>query len=320
MSYIAPEIIAEVKQMDLLTYLKTCEPQELVHFSGNTYTTKSHDSLKISNGKWCWWSQHIGGRSALDYLIKVRGFSFLEAIQMLADQVPTIPIAVPEERPEPKKLLLSPANRDCNRARAYLKMRGIEEPIINYCIETGRLYESRDYHNAVFVGMNRDMEPKYAAIRGTNSSNYKGEASGSDKHYAFSIPAQESSQQLHLFESAIDLLSYATLQSVGRCHWNEDHLLSLAGVYQSKKNLKDWVLPVALSQYLTDYPEIKKITLHLDNDRAGREASAAIIQMLSDKYLLADEPPNQGKDVNEFLCMQLGISSRQLPERSKERA
>lgn len=38
--------------MDLLTYLKNYEPYELVHFSGNTYTTRTHDSLKISNGKW----------------------------------------------------------------------------------------------------------------------------------------------------------------------------------------------------------------------------------------------------------------------------
>ncbi len=35
-------------------------------------------SLKISNGKWIWWSRGIGGRSALDYLIKVKGYSFLE--------------------------------------------------------------------------------------------------------------------------------------------------------------------------------------------------------------------------------------------------
>ena len=54
--------------MDLLTYLKNYEPYELVHFSGNTYTTRTHDSLKISNGKWMWWSRGIGGRSALDYL------------------------------------------------------------------------------------------------------------------------------------------------------------------------------------------------------------------------------------------------------------
>ena len=58
---------------------------EVVHFSGNTYTytTRRHDSLKISNGKWMWWSQRTGGRSALDYLIKVRGYSFLEAVELL---------------------------------------------------------------------------------------------------------------------------------------------------------------------------------------------------------------------------------------------
>ncbi len=53
MPYIAPEVVQEAKRMDLLTYLKNYEPYELVHFSGNTYTTKSHDSLKISNGNGC---------------------------------------------------------------------------------------------------------------------------------------------------------------------------------------------------------------------------------------------------------------------------
>ena len=72
MPYIPPSVVQEVKRMDLLTYLKNYEPYELVHFSGNTYTTRTHDSLKISNGKWMWWSQRTGGRSALDYLIKVR--------------------------------------------------------------------------------------------------------------------------------------------------------------------------------------------------------------------------------------------------------
>ena len=77
MPYVAPEVVQRVKQIDLLTYLKNYEPYELVHFSGNTYTTRSHDSLKISNGKWMWWSRGIGGRSALDYLIKVRGYDFI---------------------------------------------------------------------------------------------------------------------------------------------------------------------------------------------------------------------------------------------------
>ena len=32
MPYIAPEVVQEAKQMDLLTYLKNYEPYELVHF------------------------------------------------------------------------------------------------------------------------------------------------------------------------------------------------------------------------------------------------------------------------------------------------
>ena len=61
----------------MLTYLQTYEPQELVHFGGSTYCTREHDSLKISNGKWCWFSRGIGGCSALDYLIKVKEMPFL---------------------------------------------------------------------------------------------------------------------------------------------------------------------------------------------------------------------------------------------------
>jgi hypothetical protein len=80
MAYVTPEQIEQAKQMDLLTYLQNFEPQELVQFSGDVYTTRTHDSLKISNGKWCWWSHGIGGRSALDYLIKVRGMSLPEEV------------------------------------------------------------------------------------------------------------------------------------------------------------------------------------------------------------------------------------------------
>ena len=86
MPYIAPEVITEAKRMDLLTYLRTYEPGELVRYSGNTYCTREHDSLKISNGKWMWWSRGIGGKSALDYLIKVKGLDFVEAVETIMGQ------------------------------------------------------------------------------------------------------------------------------------------------------------------------------------------------------------------------------------------
>ncbi len=68
----APEI-ARAREIDLLSYLQCCEPDNLVHLSGNTFCTRDHDSLKISNGKWHWFSRGIGGKTALDYLIEVRG-------------------------------------------------------------------------------------------------------------------------------------------------------------------------------------------------------------------------------------------------------
>ena len=69
MAFIPPETIEKARQVDLLTYLQTCEPNELVHISGNHYCTREHDSLKISNGKWYWFSRGFGGYNALDYLI-----------------------------------------------------------------------------------------------------------------------------------------------------------------------------------------------------------------------------------------------------------
>ena len=111
----------------------------MVHFSGNTYTTRTHDSLKISNGKWMWWSRGIGGRSALDYLIKVKDYSFLEAVELLAGQANIQPpLSVSEQLPVEKHLLLPKENRYHTNVFSYLTGRGIDKAIIRFCIETGR--------------------------------------------------------------------------------------------------------------------------------------------------------------------------------------
>ena len=136
MPFIAPELIIQAKQMDLLTYLKNYEPYELVKFSGNTYCTRTHDSLKISNGKWIWWSRGIGGRSALDYLIKVKGYSFLEAVETIIGHT-AIPVPVydkPQPTEENKPLLLPEKCASNIVITEYLCGRGIDFEIINYCI------------------------------------------------------------------------------------------------------------------------------------------------------------------------------------------
>lgn len=109
MAYVTPEQIAKAKEVDLLTYLQHYEPQELVHVGGDTYCTREHDSLKISNGKWHWFSHGFGGVSALDYLIKVKGYPFLQAVEVILGRAAVLP---PVSRAPPKrehrKLLSTP--------------------------------------------------------------------------------------------------------------------------------------------------------------------------------------------------------------------
>jgi len=313
MPYVTAEQIERAKQMDLLTYLQTYEPCELVRFCGNVYSTRTHDSLKISNGKWCWWSRDIGGRSALDYLIKVRGMTLPEAVIQILGQAAVLP-PVPSKAQhmvEIKRLLLPEKNENNNRVIAYLLGRGIHREIIDYCIRTQCLYESRNYHNAVFVGFDTKGTPRYAAIRGTSTRRYMGEANGSDKHYSFSIPAKSESQKLHLFESAIDLLSYCTLGLLSGRDWRQENHLSLAGIYKTRQNSTESTPPAALMQFLKEHSNINCINLHLDNDAPGRLAAETIKTILLPGYTVSDEPPKQGKGYNDYLRIVLGME-RQL--------
>ena len=299
MPYVKPEEIEAARKIDLLTYLRLREPGELVRVSGNTYTTREHDSVKISNGKWYWFSKGFGGVSALDYLIKVRGYTFLRAVETVSGKSAAMQCAAPKE-PEPKKLLLPEMNRTADRVSRYLRNRGIDPEIIRYCLYHQILYESKAYHNAVFIGRDEHDEIRYAAIRGTLGS-YKSEAVGSDKHYSFRIAFPENSAHLHLFESAIDLLSYATLLKMDERDWKQDALLSLAGVYQTKR---ENVVPIALERFLETH-RVDTIHLHLDNDDAGRAAARGICKGLENRYTVLNEPPTCGKDVNDQLMIQL---------------
>ena len=157
----------------------------------------------------------------------------------------------------------------------------------------------------------------HAAYRGLGSSTFKGDAYGSDKQYSFRLLAKEPCQSVHLFEAAIDLLSYATLLKAQGKDYKSENLLSLSGVYQPKKESKDSKIPIALSVFLEKNPLIKTIHLHLDNDKTGRLCTKTLKELLGNKYEVFDEPPKKGKDYNDYLCIQLGIYKSK--ERSYER-
>jgi hypothetical protein len=126
-----------------------------------------------------------------------------------------------------------------------------------------------------------------------------GDAAGSDKRYAFRI--NQAGSTIHAFESAIDLLSYATVMKMQTGNWQAEPMVSLGGVYAPSPNRPGIKIPAALDNALQNHPEVKTIALHLDNDYAGRSAARSIAEQLQDRYVIRNEPPATGKDCNDFL-------------------
>lgn len=291
--YVTEAEIRAAKEIDLLTYLQTCEPHELVQ-EGSGFHTRTHDSLKISNGMWHWFSRGIGGKTALDYLIHVRGMDFVPAVQLLCEGR-VMPVRNPEPAKE-KVFVLPPKYPDCSRVAQYLYHRGISGSVINRCVEEGSLYEADRYHNAVFVGRDKEGVPRYAMQRSTGQRTLKLEVEGSDKRFSFSMAG--TGDRLYVAESAIDAMSIATITQIHGKRWRSGHYLSLGGV-SVKKNSNE--LPMALSQYLSDHPEVRKISLMLDNDEAGRKAADKIMESLDSSYEAEAVFPVHGKDFNDEL-------------------
>ena len=323
MPYATKAQIERARQPDLLTFLRRYKPDELIPTGPGAYKLRSHDSLKISNGKWCWWSHDkMGGVNALEYLIKVENMKFPDAVQLVNEQcgffdareVQSAPV---KQKETPKAEFLLPVHFQNNkRVTAYLLSRGIDMAILDYCFQHGLLYEAADYHNAVFVGYD-GKTPRYATLRGTLSGNgFKRDVTGSSKQFCFSITGRGNGK-LNVFECAIDALSYLTQVKMQGADWRQESVLSLGGVYQSRPNETPKV-PTALQGYLERYAGVQEIVLRLDNDAVGRGAASAISQAITNLPVTV-ELPAEGKDYNEWLLRQKGISPRQRARNEPDR-
>jgi len=317
MPYFDKEAVRVAGSIDLLTYLEQTEPGEIVRQGVGRYTTRSHDSLTMSNGKWYWFSRGIGGRSALDFLIKGRGRSFQEAVSELLRFGHLIPEANPEKWMRERRIFtLPPKTGDGEKVITYLRGRAIHPEVIELQLASGAVYESaykfsdsgKTRAQAVFLGFDENGDPRYAHIRGLEGS-FKGDAAGSDKRYPFAIKPETASSTLHVFESAIDLLSFASLLRYGHCGYSGIHMISLGGIQMAGKEQR---LPLALKRTLDTYPDIGKITLCLDNDAAGIVAAYSIKAALEKDYEVVVSPPPKGKDYNDYLCLIYGRQTQPM--------
>lgn len=154
MGYVNRRQIQAAREMDVLTYLQNYEPESLIPVGHGAYQLREHDSLKISNGKWCWWSHGcIGGWSALDFLIHVRNMPLNKAVEHILDCTNAQLYALADTQRSPRQFVLPAPYANHKRVFAYLRSRGIAPYLINYCMKRKLLYEDAKRHNAVFVDM-----------------------------------------------------------------------------------------------------------------------------------------------------------------------
>lgn len=327
MPWIDDEQVKLAREVDLLSYLQASEPHELLPPKNGEYRTVTHGSLVISNGKWIWNKYKMGGTSALDYLIKIRGMGFTDAVEaVLTSRAAPPSSALPgeKEHSQQKKWTFYPPKPRyySNGAVSYLQRRGISPDVIRQCMNAGILYESRYYnpesvyHNAavcVFAGKDASGKIVYAAMRGIDTD-MKQDKAGSDKRFNFCIPAKNpDSRHLAVFEAPIDALSHATFQ--GRVGWEWDgYRLSLGGTAD-----------VGLIAFLEHNPQITRVILHLDNDEAGiisaRKIKARLAADSRFKHIrVSVNPPRRGKDYNEALQNTINLEREQKLRRRREAA
>lgn len=304
MAYVSPEVVAKAREIDLFSYLQATDPGELVKCDGNEYCTRAHDSLKISNGKWFWWSRGIGGASALDYLVKVRGVDFVTAVEAVMGKAVEIPsVFVPKQKKNYDRLYVPRHSFSCDQAKKYLLYRGIDEAIIDECVGRKMIAENLKNGAVLFLGYDEKGTMKHCCSRATDGSSGKKDMAGSDKRYAFRLATNEDNLTVRVFESAIDLLSYATMLKKSGKDYRTENLISLSGIYLPKNQIEETKIPMPIEHYLATHPNTKQICLHLDNDFAGQRGAEALQVILGEKYEVRYLPPPDGKDYNDYLML-----------------
>jgi len=261
---------------------------------GGSYRCEQHPSLAVKDDRlsFYWHSKGIGGFGVLDYLVKVENMPFIDAVEAVTGI--TAVTAKPRHEPEKPKTLVLP-DKAATPLRLYDYLcgkRSIDSGVVDTLIQEGKLYEDRR-GNVVFVGYDGQGKARFASLRGTTGDcSFRMDCAGSDKRYGFNV-ALPTSERLYIYESAIDLMSHASIAIIAtgdKDAWKRHSRLSLAGTSDT-----------ALSFFLNKQKIVNELVFCLDNDPAGREAAAAMTDSYTNEgYRTRIELP-VGKDFNEDL-------------------
>ena len=271
--------IDKANAVDLEKFLRA-QGETLVR-SGKEYRWKAHDSLTVCGNKWFRHSQSKGG-FPVDFVMEFYGKSFSEAVQMLTGEPGE---AQPEADPAPSPAFRLPLRNvtNANILNYLTQERKLSPSLVNFFIAAGDIYEDAAHHNVVFVGRDADGHPRYASSRGIREK-FRQDAAGAEK--AFGFAHRGTDKQLLVFEAPIDLLSLIELFPK---NWQQHNYLSLGGV--SGK---------ALRQFLSERPDVERVFLCLDADKAGEDACKRLAALLPDTVSVTRIQPCM-KDWNDVL-------------------
>ena len=280
--------IDKANAVDLEKFLRA-QGETLVR-SGKEYRWKAHDSLTVCGNKWFRHSQSKGG-FPVDFVMEFYGKSFPEAVQMLTGEPGKVQ---PEADPAPSPAFRLPLRNvtNANILNYLTQERKLSPSLVNFFIAAGDIYEDATHHNVVFVGRDADGHPRYASSRGIREK-FRQDAAGAEK--AFGFAHRGTDKQLLVFEAPIDLLSFIELFPK---NWQQHNYLSLGGV--SGK---------ALQQFLSERPDVERVFLCLDADKAGEDACKRLAALLPDTVSVTRIQPCM-KDWNEVLVHQAKIPNR----------
>mgnify|MGYP000782524977 FL=1 len=280
--------IDKANAVDLEKFLRA-QGETLVR-SGKEYRWKAHDSLTVCGNKWFRHSQSKGG-FPVDFVMEFYGKSFPEAVQMLTGEPGEVQ---PEADPAPSPAFRLPLRNvtNANILNYLTQERKLSPSLVNFFIAAGDIYEDGAHHNVVFVGRDVDGHPRYASSRGINEK-FRQDAAGAEK--AFGFAHRGTDKQLLVFEAPIDLLSFIELFPK---NWQQHNYLSLGGV--SGK---------ALRQFLSERPDVERVFLCLDADKAGEDACKRLAALLPDTVSVTRIQPCM-KDWNDVLVHRAEIPNR----------
>ena len=280
--------IDKANAVDLEKFLRA-QGETLVR-SGKEYRWKAHDSLTVCGNKWFRHSQSKGGLP-VDFVMEFYGKSFPEAVQMLTGEPGEVqPEADPATSPAFRLPLRNVTN--ANILNYLTQERKLSPSLVNFFIAAGNIYEDSSHHNVVFVGRDADGHPRYASSRGIQEK-FRQDAAGAEK--AFGFAHRGTDKQLLVFEAPIDLLSFIELFPK---NWQQHNYLSLGGV--SGK---------ALRQFLSERPDVERVFLCLDADKAGEDACKRLAGLLPDTVSVTRIQPCM-KDWNDVLAHRAEIPNR----------